>query len=378
MKWGLRKEQPAVAEPQALPECLETCLEKKDFFLSAIQALLQFINDFALDIKELKSDAFKQQVGELEAEFTQNPKLKKTASAFRKHRKRIRRFIDRQNRYLTEREKELKDIIDLLAKAMVSLDADNQQFHQKIYRQSEKIEQFTRLDDIKKLKQALVIEIENIRKTVHAKQDHDSKQLKSLSKQVSTLNLELKRARVDSVTDGLTGVFNRKALDHHLDSLVEQNTRTPAAFAVLMVDIDDFKTINDAYGHLIGDRVLLALARKCQGLIRNDDFIARYGGEEFVIVLPNASLANATKKAQRICTSVADTRYALNDKKDVHILNITVSIGISVYQTGDTAEAVIARADRALYLAKNTGKNQVVSQNELMPGDGVKGQSDDA
>ena len=373
MKWGLKKEPYAVDEPQALPESLEICQEKKDFFLSAIQALLQFINDFALDIEELKSDTFKQQLGELEAEFVQNPKLKKTVSAFRKHRKRIGRFIDRQNRYLTEREKELKDIIDLLAKAMVTLDTDNQQYHQRIYRQSEKIEQFTLLDDIKKLKQALILEIDNIRKTVRAKQDRDSKQLKSLSKQVSTLNLELRKARVDSVTDGLTGVFNRKALDQHLDSLVEQNTRTPAAFALLMVDIDGFKAINDAYGHPTGDRVLLALAQKCQGLIRNDDFIARYGGEEFVIVLPNASLTNATKKAQRICASVGDTRYALNDNKDVHILNITVSIGISVYQNGDTAEAVIARADRALYLAKKSGKNRVVSQKELIPDDAAEG-----
>lgn len=373
MKWGLKKEPHAVDELQALPESLEICQEKQDFFLSAIQALFQFINDFALDIKELKSDAFKQQLGELEAEFVQNPKLKKTVSAFRRHRKRIGRFIDRQNRYLTEREKELKDIIDLLAKAMVTLDTDNQQYHQRIYRQSEKIEQFTLLDDIKKLKQALILEIDNIRKTVRAKQDRDSKQLKSLSKQVSTLNLELRKARVDSVTDGLTGVFNRKALDQHLDSLVEQNTRTPAAFALLMVDIDGFKAINDAYGHPTGDRVLLALAQKCQGLIRNDDFIARYGGEEFVIVLPNASLTNATKKAQRICASVGDTRYALNDNKDVHILNITVSIGISVYQNGDTAEAVIARADRALYLAKKSGKNRVVSQKELIPDDAAEG-----
>ncbi|MGD8667350.1 MAG: diguanylate cyclase [Desulfobacterales bacterium] len=374
MKWGLKKEQPATAELQALPECPETCMQKKEFLLSAIQALLQFMHDFALDIKELKSDAFRQQLGELEAEFVHNPKLKKTASAFRKHRRRIRRFIDRQNRYLTEREKELKDIIDLLTKAMVTLDSDNQLYHQKIYRQSEKIEQLARLDDIKKLKHVLIHEIENMRKTVRAKQDRDSKQLKNLSNQVSTLNLELKKARVDSVTDGLTGVFNRKALDQHLDSLVEQNIRTPAPFAVLMVDIDDFKAINDAYGHPTGDRVLLALALKCQGLIRNDDFIARYGGEEFVIVLSNASLTNAIKKAQRICASVGDTRYALNDKKDVHILNITVSIGISVYQTGDSVESVIARADQALYLAKDAGKNRVVSQKELIPDDAVKGQ----
>ncbi|MGD1972407.1 MAG: GGDEF domain-containing protein, partial [Desulfobacterales bacterium] len=86
-----------------------------------------------------------------------------------------------------------------------------------------------------------------------------------------------------------------------MDALVERNTWTPTDFAILMVDIDDFKSINDAHGHPTGDRVLLALAQKCQDLIRNEDLIARYGGEEFIIVLTKASLANAIKKAKRIC-----------------------------------------------------------------------------
>jgi diguanylate cyclase len=248
---------------------------------------------------------------------------------------------------------------------MVTLDTDNQKYHQKIYQQSEKIEGFTRLDDIKRLKQALIDEVDNIRKTVRAKQDRDNKQLKTLSNQVSTLHHELKKAKFDSVTDGLTGVFNRKALDQHLEALLEQNKQTPTEFAILMIDIDDFKGINDAHGHPTGDRVLLALAQKCQGLIRNDDFIARYGGEEFVIVLSNASLANAIKKAKLICKSVADTRYALNDSTDLQILSITVSIGISVCQNDDTIETVIERADKALYAAKGAGKNRVVAQNEL-------------
>ncbi len=371
MKWKLNKQPPAAADLQELPVGLAACLEKNELFISAIQALLQCINDFALNITELKSDVFKQQLAALEDTFVRGQKIKRTASAFRKHRKRIQRFIDRQNQYLREREKELKDIIDLLAEAMATLDADNQQYHQRIYQQSEKIESYTRLDDIKRLKQALIQEIDNIRQTVRDKQDRDNKQLKILSRQVSTLNHELKKARVDSVTDGLTGVYNRKALDDHIDALVEQNTWRPTAFAILMVDIDDFKAINDAHGHPTGDRVLLALAQKCQDLIRNEDFIARYGGEEFVIVLTKASLPNAIKKAKRICQAVADTHYALNDTKAAHLLAITVSIGVSAYQKGDTTESVIGRADQALYLAKGAGKNCVASENDLIP-DSVK------
>lgn len=227
------------------------------------------------------------------------------------------------------------------------------------------IEQITRLDDIKKVKQALINEIENIQKTVREKQDHDSKQLKILSKRVNTLNLELKKAKVDSVTDGLTGIYNRKAFDRYINDRVRQNTAAGNTFAILMVDIDNFKEINDAYGHPIGDRVLLAVAHKCRNLIRHEDFIARYGGEEFVIVLPYASMRNAIKKARLICKVISDTRYSLEDVKAGHVLSITVSIGVSIFQAGDTDKTLIDRADQALYIAKRTGKNRVVSENEL-------------
>ena len=227
------------------------------------------------------------------------------------------------------------------------------------------IEQITRLDDIKKVKQALINEIENIQKTVREKQDHDSKQLKILSKRVNTLNLELKKAKVDSVTDGLTEIYNRKAFDRYINDRVRQNTAAGNKFAILRVDIDNFKEINDAYGHPIGDRVLLAVAHKCRNLIRHEDFIARYGGEEFVIVLPYASMRNAIKKARLICKVISDTRYSLEDVKAGHVLSITVSIGVSIFQAGDTDKTLIDRADQALYIAKRTGKNRVVSENEL-------------
>ena len=365
MKLALRKDPAVTADPKKLSEAPGNCRQWHEFLLVSIITLLQFIKDFSLDIKELKSETFLKDIDKLAAQFNQEEKLKKTESSFLKHKKRIGRFIDRQKRYLAEREKELKDIIDLLARAMVTLDTDNQQYNQKIYEQSEKIEQITRLDDIKKVKQALINEIENIQKTVREKQDRDSKQLKILSKQVSTLNLELKKAKADSVTDGLTGIYNRKAFDRFINDRVRQNTAAGNASAILMVDIDNFKEVNDAYGHPIGDRVLLAVAQKCQSLIRYEDFIARYGGEEFVIVLPYASLRNAIKKAKLICKAISDTRYSLEDVKAGQILSITVSIGVSIFQTGDTDKTLIGRADQALYIAKRTGKNRVVSENEL-------------
>ena len=202
-----------------------------------------------------------------------------------------------------------------------------------------------------------------MQQTVRDKQDHDSKKLKSLSKKVSTLNQELKKAKFDSVTDGLTGIHNRKAFDRFIKELIDQNAIVPTSFALLMVDIDDFKGVNDAYGHQIGDRVLLALANKCCNVIRTEDFMARYGGDEFILVLPNASIQNANQKAKKLCKAISTTRYSLDDIKAGHTLSITVSIGVSVYRKGDTPGTITDRADQALYVAKRIGKGQVASEN---------------
>ena len=136
-------------------------------------------------------------------------------------------------------------------------------------------------------------------------------------------------------------------------------------FSLLMVDLDNFKTINDTYGHLTGDRVLVALVQKCKGMLRGDDTIARYGGEEFAIILPGASLRNSVKKGKQICQAIAGTRYAIDEGAPGDYLSVTVSVGVSTLHKGDTVAEVIDRADRALYHAKGTGKNRVVSERQL-------------
>ena len=140
---------------------------------------------------------------------------------------------------------------------MVILDTENQQYNQKIYKQSEKIEQITRLDDMKKIKQALKQELENLQQTVRDKQNRDCKKLKSLSKKVTTLNHELKRAKVDSLMDGLTGIYNRKAFDRYLQELIPRDAFTHVSFALLMMDIDNFKDNNPLASVTIGKGIRL-------------------------------------------------------------------------------------------------------------------------
>jgi diguanylate cyclase (GGDEF)-like protein len=165
------------------------------------------------------------------------------------------------------------------------------------------------------------------------------------------------------IMDSLTGAFNRLYLMDLLKSLEQHALRYNSSFAILMVDIDDFKKINDSYGHPIGDSALKAFVEASEAGIRKPDCVCRYGGEEFLIVLHNCATREAMISAERVRSSVSN--IALPHKGG--ILHFTVSIGVSSFHSPyDTVERLIARADEALYLAKENGKNQVKTK-ELAP-----------
>ncbi|CAH1385133.1 sensor domain-containing diguanylate cyclase [Candidatus Nitrotoga sp. M5] len=159
-----------------------------------------------------------------------------------------------------------------------------------------------------------------------------------------------------SVTDGLTGLYNRSKLDVILKDELARFNRNQRPFAVLMMDIDNFKTLNDNHGHIAGDEVIVAVAKILSQSIRSVDYAARYGGDEFVIIMVETTADMAFITAERILSRVNDMRYSANGK----IISVTVSIGVVQCQQSDNASptAVFARADSALYEAKRAGRNQ--------------------
>lgn len=164
-----------------------------------------------------------------------------------------------------------------------------------------------------------------------------------------------------SVTDALTGLYNRKKLNEILTDQIARYRRNGRGFSVLMLDIDHFKSLNDHHGHLLGDQVLAQVADILVRTIRNVDSAARYGGEEFVIVLTETGSNDALETAERIRARVAEARYGTGEQR----IAVTLSIGVAEIGADDAdAEAVIARADRALYQAKDAGRNRVVSATE--------------
>jgi diguanylate cyclase len=363
---GLRKKQDE--EPRSAADVaseLEHSEKRREFLLQAAQTLLADLRQFALDLRELPYAAFKEELTDLAQRLASEEKLGRLERLFDSRQRSIHEFARRQNECLHTREVELKEIIDILTKAMAVLDSENREYNHSIMEQGRRLEELTHLEDIRRLKQSLLQEVEELRRAVHAKESREGAKIQSLAKQVAVLNTELQQARTESERDGLTGVYNRRSFDRFLSDLMTKHTTPEEPFTLLMIDIDNFKRLNDSFGHPAGDSVLSAVARKCRQMIRIQDFLARYGGEEFAVVLPGAGLRDAVKKGRQICEAIASTRYLLEGSGCQQPLSLSVSIGVSAHAAADTPAALIGRADRALYLAKASGKNCVRSEKDL-------------
>ena len=164
-----------------------------------------------------------------------------------------------------------------------------------------------------------------------------------------------------AITDALTGLFNRRYMESHLGTLVEQAAARGKPIAVLVVDIDYFKVVNDMHGHDAGDDVLREFALRIRKSIRNIDLACRYGGEEFVIVMPETDVAVATMVAERLRRRIAADPFAI--QQGTRTIPVTISIGVAAMRgKGDSAAAILKRADQALYKAKRDGRNRVVPE----------------
>jgi diguanylate cyclase len=177
-------------------------------------------------------------------------------------------------------------------------------------------------------------------------------------REIEDLRAEVCRARQEALADGLTGLANRRRFDAALAELMAEDCADSNGLSLVIADIDRFKTINDTYGHLFGDRVICMVAEVLKRNVKGKDVAARFGGEEFVVLLPDTPVEGARVLAETIRTGVANCRIRRVDN-DETIGNITISLGVTGYRPGEAVQAFLCRADEALYIAKNQGRNRV-------------------
>ncbi|MDF8364736.1 GGDEF domain-containing protein, partial [Achromobacter anxifer] len=155
--------------------------------------------------------------------------------------------------------------------------------------------------------------------------------------------------------DNLTRAYSRRSIRAEIDHELQRCTRSGKVLGMLVLDIDHFKTVNDKYGHAAGDTALRHFTQVVQSTVRATDRFGRLGGEEFVLLMPDCSPASALRQAHRVREAIGQTRLHLEHA----VVSMTVSGGLASFQHGDTADEILARADAALYRAKESGRNQI-------------------
>ncbi len=173
------------------------------------------------------------------------------------------------------------------------------------------------------------------------------------------LELDYKKIELLSITDKLTQLYNRTKIDQLLEEELRRAVRYDQSLALILIDLDHFKSVNDEYGHHVGDEVLREMAQLLRDSVRATDSVGRWGGEEFIVIAPNTNLPQALVLAEKLRTRVAGHAFPVIGGK-------TASLGVAVLAEDDTEESLTRRADQALYLAKEQGRNRAVSESLLM------------
>jgi diguanylate cyclase len=266
------------------------------------------------------------------------------------------RLGDRLDEVGSKVSKEVEELVDTLK---LSADAASD-YGSALEQAGEKIKSVT---DPSKLHIYVTHLVKSTQNAVSSNRKLESQLLES-KKQIENLQSSLEAIRYESLTDELTTLNNRKHFENSIERLIEQSKEGEHGFSLLMTDIDHFKKFNDTYGHQTGDQVLRLVALAVKNNIKSQDIACRYGGEEFAIILPQRSLEDASAIGERIRSAV-QSKELVKRSTGENLGRVTISLGVATFGAMDTAHSIVSRADEALYLAKNSGRNLVKSELDL-------------
>jgi diguanylate cyclase len=267
-------------------------------------------------------------------------------------------------RYMNEavRDEAVKKISDQMQSAIAELasmvstaKSATTEYGENLSDVSQQLDSAASLEDLGAIVSAIVADT---RKMVEKNQELEV-QLGNSSKQVTELRNNLDTVKKEAMTDGLTGLLNRKAFDQQMLDCVSECEKEQTPMVLMLLDIDFFKKFNDTYGHQVGDQVLRLVARTLTDNVKGRDFAARYGGEEFAIILPDTPVSAGLRVAEILRKSV-ESKEVINKASNENMGRITLSIGVAEYTPGEPIVDLIERADKALYDAKRGGRNRVV------------------
>ena len=246
--------------------------------------------------------------------------------------------------------KELAAAITLVRDAVSSIDGVEQTLQRSLAESAEKFDSLRKLDSLQQIRAGLVRQVDSLRAISATRELQSRQQMASVDRKIKTLETQLAETRLEARHDPLTGLVNRRSVETSF-KLFQDSRRQ---FVLALFDVDDFKQINDTFGHLAGDASLKAIAAKLQASVRSHDVVGRFGGDEFLVMMVDVPLPDAERRLLTVLQSLRAMPSVVPDAPKV-----TMSCGVSEVSGGDTFETVIARADQALYDAKRAGKNRL-------------------
>ena len=315
--------------------------------------LLEMVAASVPDAPELGTADFRRQVTGYVARLTEQAGDITTAFA-EEVLACCRAFIDKAHKHLTERETEFSDLIQVLADMMGSLDGSHTGFTAQLDRSAERLTRMVDINDIRILKRRLELEVEAIRKLSADKKASDEALRAHFTGEIERLQIRLAQSVEEAALDQLTRVGNRGRFERALRQWVRSHRSTGAPFVLAMVDVDDFKHINDSLGHQEGDRVLSEIAHALATGVRSTDLVARYGGDEFVVMLSHSTAAQAMDRLRSFIETLSTIKLDAPGGAP-----LTLSVGATEWDVDDEPEEMVSRADAAMYQAKRNGKNRV-------------------
>jgi diguanylate cyclase (GGDEF)-like protein len=250
------------------------------------------------------------------------------------------------------RREELRRLVTLVRETVSVLRGDGDAFSSNIIQAAGRFNSIIQIDDVQELKQRLMAEVDDLQRVAAEQQQHWHQAVEGFETRIVTLEQQLVAVQHEASLDGLTGIANRRAFERAVRETLASSQRE---LIIAMVDLDEFKAVNDLGGHAAGDRVLQNVARTLRSLVRRHDVVARIGGDEFALLAIGATLRDTEPRIRAIVGTLANIPTGIDSPATV-----SVSCGMAEYSAGDTLESLIRRADQALYEAKKQGKRRLV------------------
>lgn len=320
--------------------------------LDLAQELLRGLEHFVLSTPDLDAPGFMERLRKTAAQITPATETELLELHRQWAADSLSAFGQLQRRYLTEREDELWRLLELYQEHQKVEGVSNKQFHEAINTIHERLGHVVRLDDLRQVRERLESEIQRANTLVEQKSKVDQERAINLQAQVKQLEAALTNARRDASRDPLTGVYHRGGFMEQLEATLA----SPSACSLAMIDLDDFKQINDSLGHLIGDEILRMAVQSLAKVARPGDVLARFGGDEFCLLSPTTPVDRLAARFEAIVG-----RKTINFHFEERLVSVrfSFSVGVAASEPGDTPELLLRRADEAMYEGKRAGKARV-------------------